>query len=566
MRYFALMLAAGSMLGTWIETSASTVSPQPPVSSESQSSWVMNTAPVYDFACRKSPLSKVSQEDYLTRQPDGEVRNYVRSGKTLVSMMGGVGEFSQDGMPLTVVFDPDGKTVWFYRLVVAGEGTFGWIKGGLEGDKIVIPSGQVAWYYDYGSYYTAYVVTRIKPNPDGSPETYDSYQRAEGDIEFSIDDEGIMTLLPGTDGYTGMGLCRDSSDPFLVEYGFNGKWLGYGDLETTYTPMYKTPSEGPSDDACISQYTMTYDMSSLTETSGYNFVDVAVEDDRIFIRGIMSALPQSWMEGRIEGTKAIFENYQVAGIYLDHYVYYVGCCSEENGDTGEYDWDVLDAIEMEYDQETGSLVFPEWLVLNAYDTGLNAIEGFGGMTLNRFEDVPMEPAAPVVGQIYEEYDPYMNCQKVSFHIPCRNIDGKILDPAKLYYEVYIDDELFVFTPETYTTLTSSGTRLPYNFNDGYYIQLVEEGTNLIMFFSPDYKKFAARSLYQGGGEDRYSEFGIFSASSTGVESIGGQTAMADETEYFDLSGRRLTEAPDKGIYLRTVTDSEGNRKTEKVCR
>lgn len=30
MRYFALMLAAGSMLGTWIETSASTVSPQPP--------------------------------------------------------------------------------------------------------------------------------------------------------------------------------------------------------------------------------------------------------------------------------------------------------------------------------------------------------------------------------------------------------------------------------------------------------------------------------------------------------------------------------------------------------
>ena len=96
---------------------------------------------LFDYALQKHGAARntvrqaSSTSDYVTEQPEGELRTYVRTGDNLISIVGGSVDGTQNGQTLKVIFAPDGKTVWFYEIVSSASSCFGWIKGEFNDAK-----------------------------------------------------------------------------------------------------------------------------------------------------------------------------------------------------------------------------------------------------------------------------------------------------------------------------------------------------------------------------------------------------------------------------------------------
>lgn len=252
-----------------------------------------------------------SPSDAVSVQPEGELKIYQRNGANLSASIFGVDAGSQCGLAMEVVFDENGKDVWFYNPISTAQTSLTWVKGEIKGDKVVIPEGSLAWYGDYMTYYTAYILTNLKKTADG--EGFDAYECIPGDIEFSYID-GIFTLLPNSTGEAAIGLMRYSTDQFIIENDMNYKWLGYGDLSTTYSPFIDTPLAGPSASAEIKKYSFTYVTAPDAPRAGH-LVDVAFEGSKMFVRGLSPQIDaDQWIYADVSDGKVVFPANQYVGI------------------------------------------------------------------------------------------------------------------------------------------------------------------------------------------------------------------------------------------------------------
>ena len=68
---------------------------------------------------------------------------------------------------------------------------------------------------------------------------------------------------------------------------------------------------------------------------------------------------------------------------------------------------------------------------------------------------------------YQPFDPnpWGGPGGLQFTLSFYSADFNYLDPAHLYYNLYIDGEKQTFTPETYKNLKSNMTDVPYSFSD-----------------------------------------------------------------------------------------------------
>lgn len=496
-------------------------------------------------------------DDYVTTQPEGVLKTYVRSGKNLISSLNGIVEDSQNDQTMQIVFAPDGKTVWFDKIVSATSATFGWIKGEKEGNKITVKEGQKAWYYAHDTTYTAYTVTRIVPNPEGSAEKFDNYKYAPGDITFSIDNDSVITLLPDENGIAAIGLRRVSNDPFLVQYGFNGKWLGYGDINTVYTPYAVNLPQGPDSTAQLDDYSMTY----LTEIGGArigHLVKCAVVGNKMYIQGASQYLPQAWLVGDIEGGKVTFAQQQ-AGIYDSHYTYFM-FAKVVHEDTVYY-YSPIDELVLDYDPATKTLTTANSLVVGTRSFVL--AEGYMNVVFAPFADVAMKPATPIVGEAFAPYDETTGNCLVSIYVPCQDVNGSFLDPSKLSYSLYVDGALYTFDADKYY-LEQSATEIPYGYNDGYLFVALNMNRYSVALFKSDVTTIGLKSFYRGGGTTTESAMATFSVPLTGVSEVQVSSDVV-KTQYYDLAGH-CSDQPMQGVNIVVRTHSDGTTSTTKEMR
>lgn len=503
-------------------------------------------------------IASEGNAEYVTTQPEGELRTYVRSGENVTAVMGGVVDGMQDGMTMKIVFAPDGKTVWFDKIISATLDTFGWIKGEIEGDNIIIPSGQYAWFYDYGTYYTAYAVTRLVPNPDGTATNYDTYLSAEGDIVFSIEEDGSLVLQPDENGFAAIGLTRDTTDPFLVEYGYNGKWLGYGDVNTVYTPFDEQMNEGPAEGTEFTDYLMTYYQEIGGEINGH-LTKVAIVGDKMYIQGASRYLPDAWLIGEIGDGIVTFKQ-QLVGTLDGYYVYFMG--AEVVEVDGQYYYSPIDELTFAYDAEAQTLSTRESLLLGT--KAFMLAEGYMEATFNPYVDKAMQPATPVVGEEYMAYDPDYGYSTVSIYVPRQSVDGEFLETSKLTYSLYINDELFTFSPDQYYSLYEPTTEIPYGYEDGYWFYNLGGGRyDIILYYDGEINNIGVKSFYYGGDTVTESEMGLFVIKTTGITELTDKAVSG--VTYYDLTGKS-SSAPFDGINIKVTTYTDGSKSTVKVIK
>lgn len=495
-------------------------------------------------------------DDYVTTQPEGVLKTYVRSGRNLISSLNGIVEDSQNDQAMKIVFAPDGKTVWFDKIISATYSTFGWIKGERAGNKITVKEGQKAWYYAHDTTYTAYIVTRIVPNPEGSAEKFDNYKYAPGDITFSIDNDSVITLLPDENGVAAIGLTRDSNDPYLVENGFNGKWLGYGDINSVYTPYQENMPQGPDSTVERSDYSMTY----FTEIGGArigHLVKCAVVGNKMYIQGASQYLPEAWLVGNISGNKVTFAQQQ-AGL-IDHYYTDFTAAKIVQQDSAYYYYPI-DELVFDYDPVAKTLTTDNCLLVAT--KSMVVAEGYYTVEFNAFADVAMKPATPIVGEAFTPYDETTGSCVVSIYVPCLDVNGSYLDTSKLTYSLYINGALYTFDASKYY-LAQSATEIPYGYNDGYLFVPLGSSRYSVEIFDSNVSTIGLKSLYRGGGTVTESAMATFTVPLTGVSEVKASDVV--KTRYYDLAGR-YSDQPMQGVNIVVRTHSDGTTSTSKEMR
>lgn len=509
------------------------------------------------------PEYSFSADDCVREQPEGELKTYQRDGGNLKSYLGGVAAGEQNGLKMDLVFADDGKTVWFHNLVSTAQDCFVWTKGEIRDDRIVIPQGTPMWFYDFGTYTTAYVLCNLKENPDSDPSSPDGFECIPGDIEFSYVD-GVVKLLPNSSGIAAVGLQRYSTDPFIIDNGFNYKWLGYGDINSEYTVFDEIPVSEPKDTGSAARYAFTYKSEPGGATCGH-LVDVLEEDGKLRVRGLSQIFGSDyWTTADMVGNKVIFPAKQYLGIDRDGYDdFFLYLCSSRMSTDGEYFWmDFADDTVFERDETTGVMTSDESLIMNRGDEMLLIGDWWMDMRLAPYEEKAVMPASPSIGAYYE-YDEYMEQCRVSVEIPCLDVDGNFIDPANLYFQMYINGEVYTFEPSDYHyfELPEPMTELPYGFTC-YEIYMYSTGMWSIDFFGEEPETIGVQTISKAGGETMMSDVVTFVT--TGVENVSASEEIVSE-RYFNLSGMPVGEDY-KGVVIRNTRYADGSSVNTKLMR
>lgn len=506
--------------------------------------------PVYDFKA----------EDCIKTQPEGELKVYERNGDNYTSYLGGVVEGIQSGQRLEVVFGDDGKTVWFYNIVSTACDCFSWVKGEIEGNKITIPAGQPMWFLDYGSYYNAYVLCNLAENEDPDATAYETYKCIPGDIELSYEN-GEIKLLPNQSGIAAIGLQRYSTDSFIIEYGLNYKWLGYGDVGSEYAPFDAVPTKGPSDEIPQLQYAFTYSTAVGGETTGH-LVDVAIDGENFYVRGLsQTTSPDSWAKGEIKGGQLVFPAKQYLGIqrvnFADHFIYL--CASGTFEEKGELYADFADETIFSWDTASGTATSDGSLMMNSGDSEVVFSDIWFDMKLSPYKDVAAIPANPKIGRDYFS-DPDWGMTQIMVEIPCLDVNGNYINTSYLSYRMFVNGEVYTFVPGDfeYFDLEQPMQDIPYNFSS-YDIQMLGAGIWSVTFYGDEPKSIGVQSISTAGGETNYSD--IITYSTSRVEDMN-QEAMPATVKYYDISG---VEVPynTSGLIMRVEKYEDGTIKTTK---
>lgn len=487
-----------------------------------------------------APISKVTADKHgiITEQPDGDYRIYVRDGRATYASLYFIDE-SQAGIVEEVVFSEDGTKAWF-KNIMSHATTYTWVEGDVDGNTITIPLGQMVYWNDDWGY--GMRLARVKVKGAINDYTVDT----KGIITFTID--GNQLILNGTSGneeetvYDGLGLVYTDA--------YEGEWSYYMDYETVLTLVEELPVTPPAD-------LVTEDYSMENQTYGH-LLRVGFYGSDVYMQHVTeSKLPEAWMKGTLEDGKITFPA-QCAGIGGAFMFFFCGIDGERvedgyGGYTWNYEWPAGDIV-FDYDEATGSFSTDQTLLLS---TSLNANDGRGEIFHQpRFRPYEEHAGTPLDPKViyYQTYGQDV-FSIAMFEVPLQDTNGNFMDPAKLSYQLYVDDdEPYTLYCDEYPTLTEDMDEIPYLFAD-------QKGTIIdraygIYIYQFGFDRFGIQSIYRGGGEEHRSNISYWYFNGE-PDSINNSQLTIDNSSdaVFDLSGRKIVNGQlsnsqlDKGIYI-----------------
>ncbi len=510
---------------------------------------------------------RATTSDIISTQPEGTLHdNFYRSGQSFVYLWVGVMEQPIDGLYGKVVEAADNKTVYIYNPVNSFY-TSSWVKATrTQGDTLEVKLPQHIAHVDYSE--------------DGS-DAQDAYLYKMKLESVEEDGETYSTFVPDTD-QTAKFIYRNDSLLFINTTAdskllgvadADGSWYGYGDYVSQWGVFNDEPVSPEHTEAdVVSQTAMVYDESG--QTYG-RIVKTTQEDDKYFVQGLNRNMPSAWAKGTADGNKIVFKSKQFMGLdpVTESFTFFQPLGHEEitidygDGDVETYtDYCLMDSIVFDFDRDNLAMVSDSSLCVNQGYQQVNQIYTYDAPAFTPWEDKPRTPAAPI-DVTYEPYDEDYGYGYLTF-VPNEFTDDEaedvdLLDVSKLYFNVYIDDDVYTFDPDDYTSLTEPLTDIPYDFTDDNQI-INYAGQFTIMTYITGFDKIGVQAIYKGGGETRKSEIVYIDLASVKNATADGATPLS--TTYTDLLGRSVVKPTGHGVFVKNVRFSDGTVKSVKFVR
>ncbi len=349
----------------------------------------------------------------------------------------------------------------------------------------------------------------------------------------------------------------------------DGYWGGVAECNTVITKLAGQPVALP-EGLKAEQWQMRY--YDEAEVENGVLVNVAFDDDAVYIGNLPEALEGSWTKGVKEGDKVTFASGQYLGVDpdLESHTFFYGGYMEETWDSYWEEYvDSLrftDAVTFVYDEAGKTLKSEENMVVNLGNTAPSLLSMMKRPELRPFtaSDKPATPLDPVFTE-YSPWTPEWPIGIATFIVSRFDADGNYLDPGKMYYNVYLDEELMFFYPDEYPLLEEETADMPCTYEDLLNV-FVNGGSYTLNFYTSGYEKFGVQLFYTNGGETRSSNIVYYEPKNDsgigGVAGDGGLDGAAGAT-YTDLFGRRVSQ-PASGVYIKSVRQADGSVKSAKV--
>lgn len=500
-------------------------------------------------------------DEMITKQPEGQLyHNWYQYTEGYYVFWGYVLSAYNDGNAEDFVIADDNKTVYL-KNPISNLLTNTWIKGyKAEGDTIAFDLPQKVYQeededgvYNYSAYRMNLTVV---DDPDqGSYKTYIPDANSQT-IKFVLRNDSLFK----TDPDVIIGLGADDSD---------GAWTGYGDWVNQNHKVKEIP-DAPSNPSAADKYLISYQTAD--STADFQPAKVAFEGNDVYLGGINPNMPDAWVKGKLNDNKVTFDKVAYLGVdtVTQAHTYFIPAGRKrvvEIYDDEEYPYDSVYAeknIVFDYDAKAKTLKSEGGFIVNKGILDINQQKEYFNPSVAPWAETAGTPAAPTIYD-YMAYDDDYGYGGIQFSLDKTTADGNFLDPAKLYYNVYLDDEKYTFYTDEYPEFKEDMTDIPYSYN-GQDVTSSDD-MHIFYFYTTGFEKMGIQEVYIDEDGKRYpSEIAWISADGT-TTAIKNATSAKDtfvkNVTYTDLSGRKVNR-PAQGIYIKSTTLSDGTVKTTKV--
>lgn len=494
----------------------------------------------------------------IDAQPEGKLHaNLYFSGESFVDMMGYEAQLPFDGIWGKIVEAPDNKIIYINNPIGAYYSD-AWIKGErTTGDTIEVKLPQQFVHEEYDGMSTdawLYKLVPVKVEQDG--ETYTTFKpdSTSQTVKYVWRNDSIV-LVNTTQDSKLLGMCTEE-----------GEWYGYGDYIQQYTVFDQQPVV-PKDESKATQMSITYYDSG----QRYGRVKKAVrEGNDIYIAGLNENIPSGWAKGTISGNKATFSGHQYMGLdtVTASYAFFEPVShsmvwDSEIGDSIE-NLTLADAITFDYDADKGTLSTDSTFVANQGYKMFNQVFTYDGATIEPWTEKAATPLAVDASTMsYMPFSEEYGYGLLAFAPSEFDADGYILDANKLYYSIYLDDDVLTIDPDEYKLFPYETTEIPFTYSD--MLDFVNyAGMWQVYTFVTGIDRIGVQMIYKGGGEVRKSAITYISATDEDLSAVSNvaQTGKVAGVTYTDLSGRRVSR-PGKGLFIQTTRLADGTITTSK---
>ncbi|MBQ9637823.1 MAG: hypothetical protein IJV36_08040 [Prevotella sp.] len=452
-----------------------------------------------------------------------------------------------------------------------------WIKAERAGGDTIVVKKQPAGIYDWGdgTYEVDYIarVHQYTYVDEDDGETYIDYEEAEdSDIKFIYKDgnlTGTSDIQGTTDYYPeyGYGIIYTTEDEagFEIDDAYWDNSLYWNFESRVNNEVISTlPDDATAEDMVLKYKQNGENQAKLISAAfvgsdfyfkPYNYVD-------------------GWIKGSVEGNKVVVKSGQYLGIdsyYETHAWAHTATVEQLYDDYYEeyYDYGTItDELQFDYDADTKALKATEGAIfIDGARDDIYYADYYNEPEIYVFEEVAATPADPVITNFWD-YDEYYESSELDFTIPTVDVDGNFIIPSKLFYSIYVDDEVFELDGDEYETFDDIYAEVPYGFTDNYWI-----GDTYACLFLQPANNIGLQSIYRGAGEERRSNIVFYDVNSgeiytvaTAIENaVAGESKVVSSEAYYDAVGRQVQPSA-QGFVIKTVTFADGSKKSYKVVR
>lgn len=478
--------------------------------------------------------------DDIIYSAEGEKRSYYRKTTAYFVAAGSVQQAKMEGSACNIVLGDENK-VYVYNPITQYD-TYSYIVGQRDGDTITFHTPQIVdvqYNEDYTESTNIYATKFRKKKLSATSYTFVA-DSVNTDLKYVIKGDSIS--LVGGDSI------------MLALANAEGTWGGYGNAGDVLRKFTDTTVEVPAD-----AEELTYAMKCSDGTG--KGVSVVFKDNDIYIKGIASAHPDSWVKGNIVGSTITIPSMQYLGLNetYGYYFYLAGAKRKEvydpSDDVTYIEYELVPNITMTLDEKSRTFKTDLSLLYNAGNGILSYDAAYDSPEFSPFNDVATTPATPIIST-YMEYNEDAGYGGLIFTLPTEDVNGNWINPEKMKYIIYGDDKAYEFTTDLYTCIEENMTEVPYSFTDDLDFVL-QDGEHIVYLYEGGFSKMGIQSVYYGGGERTVSPI-VYQTS----DGIKVKTSVPVTTEFYDLQGRRLTN-PTLGLTIMKAIYADGSVKTIK---
>lgn len=490
-----------------------------------------------------APAASMAQP--ITEAPAGTKQLFMRSGGAYYTFWGSSYSSDFSSMATEIVYGDDGNVYFPNFISQMTTGTY--VVGEQKDGKISVQLPQLLSQDTQGGETVSFFIDRLTYNSEDG-KFYASATDEVRSVDFSVAEDGTLTMLD-TDAHSIIGVVGDDN-----------AWCGYGDYSVVYEP-FKTSAVTAPAGLEISEWTMSYDGKGQVVKIGFDGSD-------IYIQGIYSSLPESWIKGSVEGETITFPSGQYLGLdpMFGTVAYFCGGRYEEvylpSFDRYVTDLVMIDEATFSYDAANKVISTSETPFVSGSLDEVRAYAKFPEAVITPVKtDISQVPATPEYGN-FVGFDGEVGYGFLRFTFPQTNVDGDLLNTKNLYFRFLVDGEPFLFEPDDYSGLAAATTEIPYGPSG--IVGLTSYGTSQYVYFYFDgYESLAIQTINKVDGNEYLSEIlTFFGEPQTGVEAAASEKT-ATGISYFTLSGQKADDAA-KGMLIKVETFSDGTSKASKV--